>query len=78
MSNYSPLQGHTAPATDAFGILYSKVLSIKNYEYKLLNAWFLFFIMYCKDTYSFAHHEKKAAGFSWFCTPAYAKYKLQA
>ena len=29
-----------------------------------------FFIMYCKDTYSFAHHEKKAAGFSWFFTPA--------
>lgn len=48
MSNYSLLQGHTAPATDAFGILYCKVLSIKNYEYKLLNAWFLFLLCTAK------------------------------
>ena len=42
MSNYSPQQGRNAPVTDASGILYCKILSIKSYEYKLLNAWFLF------------------------------------
>ena len=78
MSNYSPLQGHTAPATDAFGILYSKVLSIKNYGYKLLNAWFLFLLCTAKIHILSHITKKKAAGFSWFCTPAYAKYKLQA
>lgn len=30
------------PSSDVSGILYCKVLSIKNYEYKQFNAWLVF------------------------------------
>ena len=73
MSNFSPRQGHNAPATDAFGILYCKILSIKNYEYKLFNARFLFSLSTAK-IHILSHITKKNAGFSVFFTPA----KLQA
>ena len=40
--------GTRRPCNGCFCILYSKVLSIKNYGYKLLNAWILFLLCTAK------------------------------